>query len=67
VVYLPVDRATQMERIEHGWMRTPDETFMMTEADVDRWRSQFDVPDAAELGSGEVPDPPPGWSSRSFR
>ena len=63
VVYLPVDRATQIERIEHRWMATPDQTFVMTEADVDRWRSQFDVPDAAELADGELADPPPGWSS----
>jgi predicted kinase len=62
VIYLPVDRATQIERIEHRGMRTPHETFVMTEADVDRWRSQFDAPDVAELGGEEIPDPPPRWS-----
>jgi predicted kinase len=65
VVYLPVDRATQIERIQHRWMRTPDQTFVMTETDVDRWRTQFDVPGAAELADGEIPDPPPRWSSWS--
>jgi predicted kinase len=65
VVYLPVDRATQLERIQNRWKRTPDQTFVMTEADVDRWRAQFDVPDAAELAGGEVADPPRGWSSWS--
>jgi predicted kinase len=65
VVYLPVDRATQLERIQHRGMRTPDQTFVMTEADVDRWRGQFDVPDAAELVGGEVAEPPAGWSSWS--
>jgi predicted kinase len=60
VVYVPVDRAAQIERIEHRWARTPGETFVMTEADVDRWRTQFDVPDAAELEGGEIADPPPG-------
>lgn len=63
VAYLPVGRATQIERIRHRWMRTPGETFMMTEADLDRWRSQFDVPDGAELEGSEVAAPPPGWSS----
>jgi predicted kinase len=63
VVYVPVDRAAQIERIKHRWTRTPEKTFVMTEADVDRWRTQFDVPDAAELEGGEVADPPPGWSS----
>jgi hypothetical protein len=29
----------------------------MTEADVDAWREQFQVPDAAELGGGEIPAP----------
>ena len=36
----------------------------MTEADVDAWREQFQVPDAAELDGGETPGPPagyPGW------
>ena len=65
VVYLPVDRATQLERIQDRWKQTPDQTFVMTEADVDRWRAQFDVPDAAELAGGDVADPPLGWSSWS--
>jgi predicted kinase len=30
VVYLPVDRATQVERIQHRWKQTPDQTFVMT-------------------------------------
>jgi predicted kinase len=62
-VYLPVDRATQLERIQRRWVASPEETFVMTEADVDRWRHQFDVPDAQELAGGEVGDPPPGWSN----
>ena len=33
----------------------------MTEADVDAWREQFQVPDATELGQGEIPAPPAGW------
>ena len=63
VVYVPVDRATQIERIQHRWTRTPDETFVVTEADLDGWRTQFDVPDAAELEGSEVADPPPRWYS----
>jgi predicted kinase len=61
VVYLPVDRATQIERINHRWARTPRETFVMTEADVDLWRSQFEAPDAAELAGETIADPPPGY------
>jgi len=33
----------------------------MSEADVDQWRQQFQVPDAAELGGGEIPGAPAGW------
>lgn len=65
VDYLPVDRATQIERIDQRWKRMPHETFVMTEADVDTWRSLFDAPDAAELAGDEIPDPPPGWSDWS--
>jgi hypothetical protein len=28
---------------------------------VDAWREQFQVPDAAELDGGEIPNPPAGW------
>jgi predicted kinase len=61
LIYLPVDRATQIERIQHRLMRTPHETFVITEADVDRWRSQFEAPDSAELAEAEIANPPPGW------
>jgi predicted kinase len=62
IVYLPVDRATQIERIRQRWRSTPHETFVITEADVDSWRSQFEAPDAAELAGEEIADPPPAWS-----
>lgn len=63
VVYVAVDRATQLDRIRSRWSCTPEQTFPMSEADVDRWRVQFEVPDAAELASGLPPAPPPGWHS----
>ena len=61
MVYLPVDRATQIERIERRWSQTPHDTFTITEADIDRWRSQFEPPDPAELAGEEIAAPPPGW------
>jgi hypothetical protein len=33
----------------------------MSEAELDQWRRQFQAPDAAELGGGEIPGPPAGW------
>ncbi len=62
VVYLPVDKSAQLARIAHRQSSAPHETYPMTEAEVDRWREQFQVPDAAELGGGEVPAPSAGWA-----
>ena len=63
VICLPLDRATQVDRIRHRWMHAPDETFKVTEADLDTWRVLFEVPDAAELNGAEPAGPPPVWSS----
>jgi predicted kinase len=61
VVYVPVDRDVQLARIAHRQATVPEQTFPMSEADVDVWREQFQVPDAAELAGGETPAPPAGW------
>ena len=61
IVYLPVDREMQVERIQHRWVHTPHETFVITEEDLDRWRSQFETPDAAELAGVDLADPPRGY------
>ncbi len=61
VVYLPVDEDVQLARIAHRQATAPQRTFPMTEADLARWRGQFEVPDATELAGGDVPGPPAGW------
>ncbi len=61
VVYLPVDKDVELARIAHRQATTPHQTFPMSEADVDAWREQFHIPDAAELAGAEIPDVPPGW------
>lgn len=61
VIYLPVDREVQRARITHRETTASHTTFPMTEADLDGWRTQFQTPDAAELGDGAVPAPPPEW------
>src|SRR3954452_213021 len=63
VIYLPVDREVQLSRVRGRSERTPEQTFPMTEAELDAWRSQFDVPDAAELSNSSLPSPPPGDES----
>ena len=64
VVYLPVTPDVQRARVAHRQATAPHQTFPMTEADLDQWRKQFQVPDAAELAGGKIPGPPaewPGW------
>ena len=61
VIYLPVDEAVQRARVAHRQATTPHQTFPMSEADLDEWRTKFEEPDAAELGGSEVPRPPAGW------
>jgi predicted kinase len=61
VVYLPVEKDVQLARIAHRQATAPHRTFPMTEADVDAWRRQFQVPDAAELDGSEILSPPTGW------
>jgi hypothetical protein len=61
VVYLPVDKDAQVARIARRQAEIPQRTFPMTEAEIDMWREQFHVPDAAELDGGDIPDPPAGW------
>ena len=72
VTYLSVDREVQLSRVRSRWERTPEQTFPMTEAELDAWRSQFDVPDADELSNSSAPSPPPGdeswfdWAARRW-
>jgi predicted kinase len=72
VVYLPVDRELQLSRVRGRWECAPQETFPMTEAELDAWRSQFEVPDASELSGASLPSPPPGneswfdWAARRW-
>jgi len=61
VVYLHVDKDVQLARVAHRQATTPHQTFPMSKAELDQWREQFEVPDAAELDGGEIPNPPAGW------
>ncbi|MER7506639.1 ATP-binding protein [Nonomuraea pusilla] len=61
VIYLPIDEDVQRARIAHRQATAPHATFPMSEADLGEWRKQFQAPDAAELGGGDIPGPPAGW------
>lgn len=65
IVYLPVEREVQWSRIQDRWEHTPEQTFPMTEAELDPWREMFEVPDAEELSGSLLPAPPPGDASWS--
>ena len=43
IVYLPVEREVQWNRILNRWKHTPEQTFPMAEAELDPWREQFRV------------------------
>jgi predicted kinase len=63
VIYLPIDKDVQRARIAHRRTTAPHTTFPMTEADIDKWRKQFQAPDSAELlGGRTIPGPPLGWT-----
>ena len=61
VVYLAVDRDVQRTRVAYRQATAPHRTFPMTEADLDQWREQFQVPDVPEQSGGTIPPPPAGW------
>ncbi len=63
LVYVAVDHETQLARIAHREATTPEATLPISEADVLRWRRQFEEPDEAELGAQEAGGPPAGWST----
>ena len=62
LIYLPVDRETQLRRITQRWAATPQETYPITAAEVDVWREQFEEPNQAEA-IGSVADAPHSWAS----
>lgn len=65
LVCLPVNRETQLQRLRQRGRNAPQETFDISEAEVDAGRRQFQEPDQDELGGGPLPPPPTDWSSWS--
>lgn len=60
VIYLPIDRELQFERVSARWRDTPEQTWPITQADLDQWRGIFQEPDDAELAGASDPGPPGG-------
>ncbi|MDL4776346.1 MULTISPECIES: AAA family ATPase [Thermomonosporaceae] len=61
-VYLPIDRATQVERVTGRWRDTPEQTWPISQADLDEWDGMFQEPDDAELAGRYNPTPPQGFA-----
>jgi predicted kinase len=59
VVYLPIDHEEQRTRVTIRFATTPDQTFHMSDVELEQWRAQFQAPDDEELRGTEIPPVPP--------
>ena len=60
VVYLPIDHEEQRRRVTRRFAATPDQTFHMSDVELEQWRAQFQAPDDEELRGSQIPPVPPG-------
>lgn len=62
--YFELDPATQRERIDRRWAASPDETWPISDEELNTWASVIQAPSSAELdGSEPIDDPPPGFAT----
>ena len=59
VVYLPIDHEEQRKRVTNRFATTPDQTFHMSDVELEQWRAQFQAPDDEELRGAQIPPVPP--------
>lgn len=59
-LYLPIARETQAERVAKRWRDTPEQTWEITQADLDEWRELLEPPDSDELAGTYSAEPPGG-------
>ncbi|MEU0094563.1 ATP-binding protein [Kribbella sp. NPDC006257] len=66
VVYLPIDEEEQRRRITNRFATAPEQTFSITNGELEEWRTQFEAPDNEELHNAPIPPVPPThptWST----
>ena len=63
VIYLPIDHEEQLRRVKERFDTAPHTTFVITEAELVRWRNQFHEPDEQEIQSPEPGPLPDGFAS----
>lgn len=59
VVYLPIDPEEQRRRVTTRFATTPDETFSMSDVELEQWQAEFQAPDADEVRGAQIPPVPP--------
>ena len=65
VVYLPIGHEEQRRRVTSRFATTPDQTFHMSDVELEQWRAQFEPPDDVELRGQWIPPVPPGYATWS--
>ena len=66
VVYLPITPEEQRTRVTNRFATAPDQTFHMSDVELEQWRTQFQAPAEDELRGSQIPPVPPGhatWSA----
>ena len=72
VVYLPIEHEEQRRRVNDRYATAPDQTFHMSDVELEQWRAQFQAPDDDELRGSQIPPVPPEnqtwsqWASRRW-
>jgi predicted kinase len=72
VVYLPIEYEEQRRRINDRYATAPDQTFHMSDGELEQWRAQFQAPDDDELRGSQIPPVPAEhqtwsqWASRRW-
>jgi predicted kinase len=65
VVYLPIGLEEQRLRVAKRFATTPDQTFPISDAELVRWRAQFQPPDGDELRGARIPPVPESYATWS--
>jgi predicted kinase len=65
VIYFPIDPETQRKRVQSRFAETPDQTWLMSEEELTKWRTLFHEPDEAELHDTILEGAPQGYASWS--
>ena len=65
VVYLPIGPDEQRQRVAARFANTPGQTFPISDAELARWRAQFQAPDDEELRGAGIPPAPMGYATWS--